>query len=140
MINKFDKKDLTLRDGTIVNRKLSPLQQFYLYLNENYIELDKKFLAGMYGVSENLKKEYENIPGCNMDETPFTVFIIQSKLIYLNTPEGKRFINSILPQLAAVAEEREFLFIFSDVQENKRRRDKFVFLTIIFPLHFCLTM
>lgn len=116
LINKFDKKDLTLRDGTIVNRKLSPLQQFYLYLNENYIELDKKFLAGMYGVSENLKKEYENIPGCNMDETPFTVFIIQSKLIYLNTPEGKRFINSILPQLAAVAEEREFLFIFSDVQ------------------------
>ena len=100
LINKFDKKDLTLRDGTIVNRKLSPLQQFYLYLNENYIELDKKFLAGMYGVSENLKKEYENIPGCNMDETPFTVFIIQSKLIYLNTPEGKRFINSILPQLA----------------------------------------
>ncbi|MFQ8788910.1 cell division protein FtsK [Ruminococcus sp.] len=117
LINKFDKKDLTLRDGTIVNRKLSPLQQFYLYLNENYIELDKKFLAGMYGVSENLKKEYENIPGCNMDETPFTVFIIQSKLIYLNTPEGKRFINSILPQLAAVAEEREFLFIFSDVQK-----------------------
>lgn len=117
LINKFDKKDLTLRDGMIVNRKLSPLQQFYLYLNENYIELDKKFLAGMYGVSENLKKEYENIPGCNMDETPFTVFIIQSKLIYLNTPEGKRFINSILPQLAAVAEEREFLFIFSDVQK-----------------------
>ena len=71
----------------------------------------------MYGVSENLKKEYENIPGYNMDETPFTVFIIQSKLIYLNTPEGKRFINSILPQLAAVAEEREFLFIFSDVQK-----------------------
>ena len=52
-----------------------------------------------------------------MDETPFTVFIIQSKLIYLNTPEGKRFINSILPLLAAVAEEREFLFIFSDVQK-----------------------
>lgn len=117
LINKFDKKDLPLKDGTIVNRKLSPLQQFYLYLNENYIELDKKFLAGMYGVSENLKKEYENIPGCNTDETPFTVFIIQSKLIYLNTPEGKRFINSILPQLAAVAEEREFLFIFSDVQK-----------------------
>ena len=80
----------------------------------------------MYGVSENLKKEYENIPGCNMDETPFTVFIIQSKLIYLNTPEGKRFINSILPQLAAVAEEREF-YSFFRCSENKRRRAKFVF-------------
>lgn len=62
LINKFDKKDLTLRDGTIVNRKLSPLQQFYLYLNENYIELDKKFLAGMYGVSENLKKSMKIFP------------------------------------------------------------------------------
>lgn len=117
IINKFDKKDLPLKDGTSVNRKLSPLQQFYLYLNENYMELDKKFLAGMYGVSENLKKEYENIPDCSAEETPFTVFIIQSKLIYLNTPEGKRFINSILPQLVAVAEEREFVFIFSDVQK-----------------------
>ena len=37
--------------------------------------------------------------------------------MYLNTPEGKRFINSILPQLAAVAEERGLLFIFSDVQK-----------------------
>lgn len=117
MINKFDKMDLTLKDGMVINKKLSPIQQFYLYMNENYIELDKKFLAGMYGVSENLKKEYENIPDCSAEETPFTVFVIQSKLVYLNTAEGKRFINSILPQLVAVAEERGFLFIFSDVQK-----------------------
>lgn len=117
LINKFDKRDLMFKDGTSVNKKLSPLQQFYLYLNENYIELDKKFLAGIYDVSENLKKEYENIPDCNAEETPYTVFVIQSKLIYLNTSECKRFINYILPQLAAVAEERELLFIFSDVQK-----------------------
>lgn len=117
LINEYDRRDLPLKDGTIVNRKLSPIQQFYLYLNENYMELDKKFLAGIYDVSENLKKEYENIPDCQAEETPFTVFVIQSKLVYLNTPEGKRFINSILPQLAAVAEERELLFLFSDVQK-----------------------
>lgn len=117
LINKFDKKDLPLKDGTTISRKISPLQQFYIYLNENYIELDKRFLAGIYGVSENLKKEYENIPDCNAVETPFTAFVIQSKLIYLNTPDGKRFINSILPQLSAVAEERGFLFIFTDVQK-----------------------
>ena len=45
------------------------------------------------------------------------MFVIQSKQVYLNTPECKRFINSILPQLTAVAEERGFLFIFSDVQK-----------------------
>ncbi|WP_297958181.1 FtsK/SpoIIIE domain-containing protein [uncultured Ruminococcus sp.] len=118
MINGFEKRDLALKDGNIIkDRKLSPIQQFYLYLNENYIELDKRFLAGIYGVSDALKKEYENIPDCAAEETPFTVFVIQSKLVYLNTPEGKRFINSILPQLAAVAEERGLLFIFSDVQK-----------------------
>ena len=117
LFNKFEKKDLQLRDGTTVSRKLSPLQQFYIYINENYMELDKKFLAGIYGLSENLKKEYENIPDCGAEETPFTVFVMQSKMIYLNTAEGKRFINSILPQLAAVAEEQRMLFIFSDVQK-----------------------
>lgn len=118
LINSFEKRDLPLKDGNVAkDRKLSPIQQFYLYLNENYIELDKRFLAGIYGVSDALKKEFENIPDCRTEETPFTVFVIQSKLIYLNTPEGKRFINSILPQLTAVAEERGFLFIFSDVQK-----------------------
>ena len=117
LFNKFEKKDLQLRDGTTVSRKLSPLQQFYIYINENYMELDKKFLAGIYGLSENLKKEYENIPDCGAEETPFTVFVMQSKMIYLNTAEGKRFINSILPQLAAAAEEQRMLFIFSDVQK-----------------------
>jgi len=118
LINGFEKRDLPMKDGTVITgRKLSPIQQFYLYLNENYIELDKRFLAGIYGVSDALRKEYENIPDCTAEETPFTVFVIQSKLVYLNTPEGKRFINSILPQLTAVAEERGFLFIFSDVQK-----------------------
>lgn len=34
LINKFDKKDLTLRDGTIVNRKLSPLNSSICILME----------------------------------------------------------------------------------------------------------
>ena len=118
LINGFKKENLVMKDGTVAeNRKLSPVQQFYLYLNRNYIEMDKRFLAGIYGVSDALKKEYENIPDCDAEATPFTVFVIQSKQVYLNTPECKRFINSILPQLTAVAEERGFLFIFSDVQK-----------------------
>ncbi len=118
MINSFEKMDLEMKDGSVLeNRKLSPLQQFFLYLNRNYIELDKRFLAGIYGVSDTLKREMENIPDCKAEENPFTVFVIQSKQVYLNTPEGKRFINSILPQLTAVAEERGLLFIFSDVQK-----------------------
>lgn len=63
LINGFEKRDLPMKDGSVVqDKKLSPIQQFYLYLNENYIELDKRFLAGIYGVSDALRKEYENIP------------------------------------------------------------------------------
>lgn len=117
LINKFESKDLLMKDDTVINKKLSPLQQFYLYLNQNYLEIDKKFMAGIYGVSDQLSREYNNIPGCSIEESPFTVFVIQSKLVYLNTAEGKRFINSIFPQLVAVAEERGYSFIFSDVQK-----------------------
>lgn len=118
LINKFEEIELTLKDGTKKIRKLSPLQQFYVQLNENYISLDKpNHLAEIYGLSKVSSKEYLNIPDCNAEQTPFTVFVIQSKLVYLNANENKRFINVILPQLVAIAEECGYCFIFSDVQK-----------------------
>lgn len=117
MFDKFDKVQLIRKDGTEIQKKLSPLEQFFVYLNENYIEFDKRMLASYFDLSDQLKKDYENVPDCMNEVTPFTVFIIQSKLIYLNTLEGKRFMSSVLPQMAAVAEERKYLFIFSDVQK-----------------------
>ncbi len=118
LINKFDEIELALNDGSKKIRKLSPLQQFYVYLNENYLSLDKpNYLADIYGVSKVSSKEYLTIPDCNVEQAPFTVFVIQSKLVYLNANENKRFINTILPQLVAVAEEKGYLFIFSDVQK-----------------------
>ena len=118
MFRNFEKVDLVRKDGTTVNeKKLSPLQQFYIYLNENYIAFDKRMLASYYELSDQLKKEYENVPDFKNEITPFTVFVIQSKLVYLNTPEGKRLISAVLPQMAAIAEERKYMFIFSDVQK-----------------------
>ena len=117
LISKYDEVELSLNDDTTKLKKLSPLQQFYVYLNENYINLDKRFMAGIYGVSKELSKEYGKIPDCKNEEQPFTVFVIQSKLVYLNTIENKFFINAILPQMVAVAEEQGFCFIFSDVQK-----------------------
>lgn len=117
LINQFRDMELCFNDDTKKSRKLSPLQQFYLYLNENYMSIDKKFLAGIYGVSKELSKEYGKIPDCEDIETPFTIFIVQSKLVYLNALENRTFINSILPQMTAIAEERKYCFIFSDVQK-----------------------
>lgn len=132
LINKFDEIELALTDGSKKIRKLSPLQQFYVYLNENYLSLDKpNYLADIYGVSKVSSKEYLTIPDCNVEQAPFTVFVIQSKLIYLNANENKRFINTILPQLAAVAEERGYLFIFSDVQKISDAEQNSFFNNII---------
>ena len=46
-----------------------------------------------------------------------TVFILQSKMLYLSANGEKQFINSILPKLAAIAEEKDLIFIFTDVQK-----------------------
>ena len=117
LIDKFDQIDLCFNDDTKKTKKLSPLQQFYVYLNENYLNIDKRFLAGIYGVSKELSKEFNKIPDCKNEPQPFTVFVIQSKLVYLNANENKYFINALLPQLVAVAQEQGLFFIFSDVQK-----------------------
>lgn len=110
-------------------KKLSPLQRFYLYLNENYLDLPKSLIGGMFNISEMdvrrivSKNEYE--------DTPFTVFVIQSKLVYLNTNENKHFIEKILPRLAAVAEDKGYVFIFSDVQKISEMETNTVFNSVV---------
>lgn len=117
LINQYQEVELKLIDDEPRTRKLSPLQQFYVYLNENYVSLDKRFLAGIYGLSKELSREFGKIPDCALDIPAFTVFVIQSKLVYLNSLENRYFINNLLPQLVAVAEEYGFCFIFSDIQK-----------------------
>lgn len=117
MFGEYEEVKLQLVDGETVERKLSPLQQFYALINEKYLTLDKRFLAGIYGLSKELSREFNQIPDCKQERQKFTVFIIQSKLVYLNMLENRYFINSILPQLAAMAEESGFCLIFSDIQK-----------------------
>lgn len=96
-------------------KKLSALQRFCMYLNENYVEVSGSMIVEMFGYD---KKEALRLkPREEYPETPFTVFVIQSKLAYLNTREGKHLLESILPRMASVAEENGYLFIFSDVQK-----------------------
>lgn len=110
-------------------RKLSPLQRFYLYLNDNYLELPRSLVGGMFGISELDAKRIE----CRAEypDLPFTVFVIQSKLAYLNTGEGRQLIERILPRMAAVAEERGYLFIFSDVQKISEAETNTVFNSVV---------
>lgn len=113
----------------IRTKKLSPLQRFYLYLNNNYIDLLKSLLANIFNISEidikriETKKEY--------DDNPFTIFVIQSKLVYLNTNESKHMIEKILPRMVSVAEDKGYLFIFSDVQKMSEMETNTVFNSVI---------
>lgn len=119
--NGFSEERITLEAASskpeeIRSKKISPLQRFYLYLNEHYMELPKKLIGGIFGITSELdmkrmvkEKEYQ--------DCPFTVFVIQSKLVYLNTRESKHFFETALPWLVSVAEDRGYLFIFSDVQK-----------------------
>lgn len=131
LINKYEEVELCLKDETTKVKKLSPLQQFYVYLNNNYVSIDKRFMAGIYGVSKEMSKEFMKIPDCENDCPPFTVFVIQSKLVYLNTTENKFFMNAILPQMAAVAEEQGFCFIFTDVQKISDGEQNMFFNNVI---------
>lgn len=113
------------RPEEIRTKKLSPLQRFYLYLNNNYIDLPKALMAGMFNMADLEVKRIAT--KTEYDEMPFTVFVIQSKLVYLNTNESKHFIEKILPRMVAVAEDKGYLFIFSDVQKISEMETNTVF-------------
>lgn len=112
---------LRLKDGP-VRRKLSPMQQFYKLLHEEYISLnndlyENPILNQIYGVDdENVM--VDDVPkGCERGEARPTVFIIQSKSIYLNTKTNSDFIHYILPELIDTAEDNDLIFIFTDVKK-----------------------
>lgn len=132
--NGFSEENLKLeaagsKTEEIRTKKISPLQRFYLYLNDNYLELPKNLIGGMFGVSD---LDTKRIAGqTDYSDTPFTVFVVQSKLVYLNTAESKHFIEKILPRLVSVAEDKGYLFLFSDVQKISEMETNTVFNSVI---------
>lgn len=121
-IGEFKPIDVSLSDGRTVKRKLSPMQQFYKLLHEEYISLNRDFqdnpiLNQIYGVDdENVM--VDDIPnGCDRGEAQPTVFIIQSKSVYLNTKTNSDFIHYVLPELMDIAEDNDLIFIFTDVKK-----------------------
>lgn len=121
-IGEFKAVDVSLANGRIVKRKLSPMQQFYKLIHEDYISLNKDFvdnpiLNQIYGVDdENIM--VDDIPnGCEKGEAQPTVFIIQSKSVYLNIKTNSEFIHYILPELLDIAEDNDLTFLFTDVRK-----------------------
>ena len=60
----------------------------------------------------------EDMPaGADKSEAPPTVFVIQSKSIYLNTKISMDLLHYILPELMDIAEDRDLIFLFTDVKK-----------------------
>ena len=107
-------------DHSTRTMKRSPLQQFYVYLNANYIGWEKFALKGCYPVSKDAMKERQEVPqlpDCTEQPQPTTIFVLQTKQMYLKSNENKYFLEHALPQLLSQAEEKRVAFIFSDIQK-----------------------
>lgn len=126
-IGEFKLCDVNLADGKTIQRKLSPILQFYKLLHEEYISLskdlgDNPILRQIYETETATYSFDEVIPdvipqGAAKGEARSTVFIIQSKSIYLNTKTNAEFIRYVLPDLLDTAEDNDLIFIFTDVKK-----------------------
>ena len=120
-ISEYQTLSVSLNYGKTVQRKLSPMQQFYKLLHEEYLSLNREFdnpiVEQIYGVDDD-KVHFEDMPaGCDKAEAPATVFVIQSKSVYLNTKTNADFIHYTLQELIDIADENDFVFIFTDVKK-----------------------
>ena len=96
--------------------KLSPIQLFVKHIHEYYMDLSgirrmsNLVLNDIFGTGVVIGSYASESVRTN------TVFVLQSKFLYVNSPAAKIFMEIILPSLAARAEENNWIFIFSDVK------------------------
>lgn len=104
----------TTQIGEIKPLKLSPIQRFIKHIHESYMDLSQirrasnLIFADIFGAgfSPELKEE----------DKRNTIFILQSKYLYVNSLASQIFMTIILPLMVARADEMNWIFIFSDVK------------------------
>lgn len=118
-IGEFATVDVQLVGGEIRKRKLSPMLQFYKLIHEEYISLNRDYrenpiLDQIYGSDISL----DLIPeGAERGNAQPTVFIIQSKSVYLNTKTNADYIHYVLPEMVDTAEDNDLVFLFTDAKK-----------------------
>lgn len=121
LINQFKEIELRYEAGEygepgFVKKKLSPIQQFYLMLHEEYIDLSVNYIDILDNIFGRINEDQFPKSKSNSETEP-TVFVIQSKSVYINSKINADFIHYILPELLDVAEDRNYIFIFTDVKK-----------------------
>ena len=96
--------------------KLSPMHFFIKHIHEHYMDISQvkhhprpdTILKELFGSVE--------LPSEVADNRKNTVFVLQSKFLYVNSMASQDFMDVILPSLVARADEMNWIFIFSDVK------------------------
>ncbi len=111
-------KEVTVKNKTgAVNVKFSPMQLFIKHIHEHYMDL-----SGMRRMGNLITNDLfgtgviiDSFVSENYDNNN-VVFVLQSKFLYVNSTAAKIFMEIVLPTMAAQAEEKNWIFIFSDVK------------------------
>lgn len=117
LFQKFEAISISYEDGSNDCRKLSPLYQFYKFIHEEILSFgDPYYKENIY--REIYGENYNNAPkGTDGDKSKPTIFVIQSKSVYVNSKFNTEFIRYILPELLDIAEDNDYAFIFSDAKK-----------------------
>lgn len=98
------------------NMKLSPMQLLIKEIHESYMDLSQVrrmsnlVLGEIFGAGVNIPSKVGIVDSRN------TIFVLQSKFLYVNSIASKIFMEIVLPSLVARADEMNWIFIFSDVK------------------------
>lgn len=98
------------------NMKLSPMQLLVKEIHENYMDLSQVrrmsnlVLGEIFGAGVNIPSR------AGLIDSKYTIFVLQSKFLYVNSIASKIFMEIILPSLVARADEMNWIFIFTDVK------------------------
>ena len=109
-----------LDDG---RKQLEEFQQIgsdHVYLTS--VEAFRDYLTEHgYGGKRSIRTVRATVPPLPVDavvsgDTPFTVFVLQSKALYQSSADAAYLMREWLPEMIGNAEARNYLFIFSDVR------------------------
>lgn len=96
--------------------RLSPMQHFVKWLHENFMDISNIEEKGKSAIEYVFGDKAKILSHINEKENTHYIFILQSKLLYIQSPAAKIFMEHILPFMAARAKEKHWVFIFSDIK------------------------
>lgn len=95
-------------------RKLSPLENLIYCIHNDYMDMNKVFYKDDSPVSMGIFG-FVLYPQNNYKKN--TVFVMQSKSLYIDSKQSAIFMRTVLPLMVSIAEEMNWTFIFTDVKD-----------------------